>query len=318
MIIISLTERKKTAYELRGFLIKNIPECESVICIGVNELEAYIEETRTATFIFSTWNMASLSRDEIQRFFPNLKAIFYVGGDTTYFAGPFTELGIEIFDARNENSRPVSEFVVAQILLANKGYFQACRKYTRLPNYFGFHKARKISRRHHGNFRSTIGLIGLGNVGLQVLKILRQFDVRIMACDPKLSTHWAAENGIEKSTLEEIFAQANVVSNHLPDAPGTRNLLDYHCFSLMPANSCFINAGRGNQVVEKDLARALREDTSRAALLDVTAHEPLFPFSAFARLPNVFLTPHIAGSQANEIDRMCLSLIERAAEHGYL
>ena len=65
--------------------------------------------------------------------------------------------------------------------------------------------------------------------------------------------------------------------------------------------STFINTGRGNQIVEDDLVKAMKEDKTRTALLDVTLKEPPIPFSPILRTKNIFLTPHIAGSQGNEI-----------------
>ena len=81
-------------------------------------------------------------------------------------------------------------------------------------------------------------------------------------------------------------------------------MLHYGLFSLMKPNATFINTGRGAQVVEADLCRAMREYPERTALLDVTWPEPPDPDSPLLTLENVFLTPHIAGSMSQEVGRM--------------
>ena len=81
-------------------------------------------------------------------------------------------------------------------------------------------------------------------------------------------------------------------------------MLDYALFSRMPRNATFLNTGRGAQVVEADLVRALREAPDRTAVLDVTFPEPPAADSPLNALPNVFLTPHIAGSKGREVERM--------------
>lgn len=81
-------------------------------------------------------------------------------------------------------------------------------------------------------------------------------------------------------------------------------MLNYRLFSRMKNNAVFINTGRGAQVVEEDLVRALREQPDRTAVLDVTMPEPPQPGHPFYEMPNVFLTPHIAGSTGDEVHRM--------------
>ena len=114
----------------------------------------------------------------------------------------------------------------------------------------------------------------------------------------------AAELGVEKCELEELFERAFVVSNHLANNAQTQGMLNYCNFSRMRENAVFINTGRGAQVVEDDLARVLRERPDLTALLDVTYPEPPADDHPFYTLPNCLLTPHIAGSAGDEVARM--------------
>ena len=116
--------------------------------------------------------------------------------------------------------------------------------------------------------------------------------------------------GIEKTGLPELFERAYVVSNHLPDLPATRGVLDGSLFERMRLDATFINTGRGAQVVEADLADVLARRPDLTALLDVTLPEPPTPDSPLYVLPNVQLTSHIAGSLNDEVVRMADYMIE--------
>ncbi len=90
----------------------------------------------------------------------------------------------------------------------------------------------------------------------------------------------------------------------MANVPQTIKILNYELFSLMQQNSVFINTGRGAQVDEDGLIRALKENPSQTAILDVTDPEPPSDDSELWTLPNAYLTPHIAGSMGNEVARM--------------
>ena len=120
----------------------------------------------------------------------------------------------------------------------------------------------------------------------------------------------AAKLGVRLTTLEEIFSECEVISNHLANNERTQNMLNYDLFSLMHDNATFINTGRGAQVVEADLVRALKEKSHCCAILDVTYPEPPAADSPFYQMENVFLTPHIAGSLGDEVVRMAEYMLE--------
>jgi phosphoglycerate dehydrogenase-like enzyme len=122
--------------------------------------------------------------------------------------------------------------------------------------------------------------------------------------DPFLSDERAGELGVEKCSLVELFERAFVVSNHLANNIETKGMLNYALFSRMIENAVFINTGRGAQVVESDLARALEERPDLTALLDVTVCEPMEEGNPFYALENCIVTPHIAGSAGDEVARM--------------
>jgi len=251
-------------------------------------------------FIFSTWGMPSMSEDDVRRCFPALKAVFYAAGSVQHFARAFLNCGVRVFSAWAANAVPVAEVCLAQILLANKGFYQSAtlqKQQQRQP-------ARAHTDAQPGNFGATVGLISCGKIATLTAQLLQPFDVQVLVYSNYLDEQRAAELGVTKCGLEELFTRCNTISNHLPDNEKTRGMLGYDFFKRMLPNATFINTGRGAQVVEADLVRALTEEPNRTAVLDVTHPEPPEPDSELYTLPNVVLTPHIAGSTGRETARM--------------
>lgn len=271
-------------------------------CLKKSDFDAVKEELAAVEYVFSTWGMLALSAEEIREYLPACKAVFYAAGSVQYFARPFLENGIAVHSAWAANGVPVAEYTFAQIVLATKGFFHRLHK----PGSGYVWTNRNIYVDFPGNYDVTVGIIGAGMIGKMVIERLhRDLDgVRVVVFDPFLSDTAAAELRVEKCPLEELFAQSDVISNHLANNPQTVGILDAHLFDRMKPNTTFINTGRGAQVVEADMIAALRADSSRAAVLDVTYPEPPHEDSPLYTLDNVYLTPHIAGSLGNEVRRM--------------
>jgi phosphoglycerate dehydrogenase-like enzyme len=251
-------------------------------------------------YIFSTWGMSTFSADEIKSFFPNLKAIFYAAGTVQYFARPFLQNNVKIFSAWAANAVPVAEYTLSQILLANKGFFHL----SALRSGGDTEISEKLKNKFPGNYDVTVGIIGAGMIGKKVINLLKPFKIKTVVFDPFLSDNNAKKLGTEKVGLKKLFSVCEIVSNHLANNEQTKGMLNYSLFSQMKPYSTFINTGRGAQVVEDDLIKALTERPDIYAVLDVTYPEPPCAGSRLYSLPNCILTPHIAGSIGNEVHRM--------------
>ena len=262
------------------------------------------DSIKDCEYIFSTWYMPKFTEEEVAKYLPKLKAIYYAAGTVKYFAEPFLKKGVRVFTAASANGIPVAEFTASQIILANKGYFQAQRAYKWPIWRRGFLKARGYAERKYGNYGSKVGLLGCGAIGSKVVELLKPYKIEVFVYDPYLSDARIEALGVKKISLKELFRNCDVVSNHLPDIPETKGMINYELLSSMKPTATFINTGRGAQVDEKALNKVLRRHKDMCALLDVSSHEPLWPWSPLYRRKNVFLTPHIAGSLSNEVERM--------------
>lgn len=262
--------------------------------------------------VFSTWGMPVFSEDEIARALPDLKAVFYAAGTVKAFALPFLRRGIQVFSAWAANAVPVAEYTVAQIILANKGFFGAQRRF---DSRAGFGTAKDYASHFPGSYGCKVGLVGAGMIGRLVAELLKAYRLEVLVYDPYLAEEKAAELGVRQVPLETLFSECRIVSNHVANIPETVGMFDYALFSRMPQYATFLNTGRGAQVIEEDLARVLKERPDLTAVLDVTWPEPPEAGHPFYQLENCILTPHIAGSSGDEVVRMAAYMVEECRRY---
>jgi phosphoglycerate dehydrogenase-like enzyme len=155
-----------------------------------------------------------------------------------------------------------------------------------------------------GAYGSTVGLVSLGMVGRLVRERLRPFDLRVAAYDPYVTSEEARVLGVDLMSLEDLFASSEVVSLHAPLLPETEGMILGSHLASMKWNAALINTSRGAVVREAEMVEVLEERPDLWAVLDVTNPEPPEPGSRLYNLPNVVLTPHIAGSLGSECRRM--------------
>ena len=231
--------------------------------------------------------------------------MFYAAGNVKAFAPSLIENGIILVSAWAINAIPPAEMCLSQILLSLRGYFRTVRQYREHKSF----EAKTYWR--PGVMDETVGLIGLGYIGSLLREKLRDYPVKVIAHDPFLTDKRAAELDVTPVSLQDLFARAYIVSNHIPDLESTRGVLDRKLFASMRDGATFINTGRGAQVVEADLIAVLKARPDLTALLDVTWPEPPAPDSELWRLPNVVISPHIGGTTGHEVVRLADCAIER-------
>lgn len=276
--------------------------------ITSQNLEEYGKLLQKTEYLFSTWGMPSLSGEQIEEYLPALRAVFYGAGSVQSFARPFLERGIRVFSAWGANAVPVAEYTTAQIVLAGKGFFQCVDRYRKE----GREEARKFTDAQPCNYHIKVGILGAGMIGRMILERLKAYEVEVLVYDPFVSDEILESFHAKRADLKTIFRECQIISNHIANLPATVGMLKYEHFSAMKKNATFLNTGRGAQIVEEDLIRALQEEPDRTAVLDVTFPEPPLPDSPLNTMRNVFLTPHIAGSMNHEVARMGKYMAEEA------
>lgn len=256
--------------------------------------------------IFSTWNMPMLEADALPELFPNLRHLYYAAGSVKYFAEPFVRCGVELHSAASVNASPVAEYAAALIILASKGFFRS-----RVTTLNHFYRAKRAADLFPGNYHSTVGILGFGNVGREVASLLHErTELDLIAYDPYVDEGVCASLGVRETSLQGLFAASDVITNHLPDTEETRGMIAAELLSSMKPTATFINTGRGAQVNEAALARVLSSHPLQTAILDVTDPEPVRPWSRLLRRKNVYITPHVAGSLGNEKRRLGEAMLD--------
>lgn len=256
-----------------------------------------------ADVIFSGWKGPLLD----EKFFelaPKLKAVFYGAGTMGYILTPAVwERGIVVTSALEANAVPVAEYTLAVILLSLKHFWSLSRQMKAvhsLPDRNGT----------PGAYGSTVGLVSLGAIARNLLKLLKPFDLNVLVYDPFLSATEAASLGVERVSLEEIFRRSDVVSLHTPVFPETVGMITGRHIASMKLGATFINTARGELVREAEMIQVLCDRPDLQAVLDVTFPEPSAADSPLYKLENVVLTPHIAGSAGKECRRMGRYMVE--------
>jgi len=151
---------------------------------------------------------------------------------------------------------------------------------------------------------TTLGLVGLGRIGRAMATRAVAFGMAVIAFDPATDADFDASHGIRRAGLDDLQAAADVVSLHLPLTPETRGLFDRLAFARMKPGSILINTARGGLVVEDDLHAALVSGHLAGAGLDVFESEPPRPANPLLSLPNVVVSPHLAGADARAMADM--------------
>lgn len=239
---------------------------------------------------------------------PRLRYVLHAAGSVKHHIGEACwERGLLVSSAADANAIPVAEYTVAMIVLANKRILQIAR---------ALHTTRTDVLPEQlfpdmGNYRKRVGIIGASKIGRHVIRLLAPYELDVVVADPYLSAAEATALGVELVSLDELVASSDVVSLHAPSLPSTKNMFDAGRIGLMRPGATFINTSRG-ELVDQDALLARLERGDLYAVLDVTTPWVLPSESRFYTHPNVLLTPHVAGSLGNELERMAASAVDEA------
>jgi D-3-phosphoglycerate dehydrogenase len=207
--------------------------------------------------------------------------------------------GVAVFNAPFSNTRSVAELTLAEAVMLMRGIVDK----SIAAHAGGWDKSAANSWEMRGK---TLGIIGYGNIGSQLSVLAEAFGMRVLYHDH--TGKLPHGNATPAASLDQLLAQSDVVTIHVPETPATMGLMGARQFAAMKPSAVFINNARGTVVDVPALAAALRERRILGAAVDVFPEEPKRngePFvSELQGLPNVILTPHIGGSTAEAQDRI--------------
>lgn len=214
--------------------------------------------------------------------------------------------GIPVFNAPYSNTRSVAELVLGQLILLLRGIPEK----NALVHRGGWSKSAEGSYEARGK---TLGIVGYGSIGTQLSVLAESLGMKVIYFD--VITKLPLGNARQVANMQELLAQSDVVSLHVPELPSTKNIMRAEQFAQMKKGAIFINAARGTCVDIDDLAAAIESGHLNGAAIDVFPKEPkandeefLSPLRAF---DNVILTPHIGGSTQEAQANIGLEVAEK-------
>ncbi len=200
-----------------------------------------------------------------------------------------TKKGVIVLNAPEGNTMAATEHSVAMMMSMARNIPQA-------------HATMQEGKWERGKFMGvelrgkTLGILGLGRIGTGVAKRALALEMRVLAYDPFINVEAAQALGIEVAEMDEIFAQADFITLHLPKTNQTKNLITKDVFAKMKKGVRIVNCARGGVINEADLAAAVKEGIVAGAAIDVFESEPIQEGNPLIGLPNVIVTPHLGAS----------------------
>jgi D-3-phosphoglycerate dehydrogenase len=217
-----------------------------------------------------------------------------------------TERGIVVMNTPYGNSITAAEHTIA-MMFALARQIPAADRSTQAGKW---QKSRFMGVELSGK---TLGIIGCGNIGAIVADRAQGLKMKVIAYDPFLSPERAVELGVERVSLDELYARADFITLHTPLTETTRNLIDRHALARMKRGVRIINCARGGLIVEPDLAAALDEGQVAGAAIDVFVEEPATQNPLFGR-DNFVATPHLGAATSEAQENVALQIAEQMAD----
>ncbi len=254
------------------------------------------------------WGCPTLTAEVLEAA-PRLRLFAYAAGTVKWqVTDAVWDRGIVVTSAAAANAVPVAEYALAMILLANKGvlaFREQLRSGAHLP----------VDPSRVGNRDKVVGIVGASFVGRRLIELLRPFELHVLVYDPYLGPDEAERLGVQRvDDLDELCARVDVLSLHAPDVPATRGMIGAAQLALLRDGATLLNTARPALVDHEALLAEARRGRVQV-ILDVTDPEPLPPDHPLLGLPNVFVTPHVAGSMGTELPRLAELAVEEVERY---
>ncbi len=254
-----------------------------------------LEIMKDADVVITSWGSPAITA-QLLEVAPGLKLVAHAAGSVKPVVTPeMFSRGVRIVSAAHVLSSGVSETALGFTIAAAK-------------NLFGLNfQTHRGGWEHTGiteMYDITVGVAGLGIAGRHYAELLQAFDVEVIGYDPGVSAEQMEKLGVRKVSLEEVFAQSDILSIHAPELPSTYHMVNAQSLASMKDGAILINTARGSLVDEEALVEALTNGKLKCACLDVTDPEPPLADSPLRKLENCILTPHLAGQASNGLCRV--------------
>jgi phosphoglycerate dehydrogenase-like enzyme len=270
--------------------------------VRIDELDSpiAIEKLKNADILLTSWGAPQLTAERLGNA-QSLKAVIHAAGSVQgLVSDEVWRRGIRVSNAADVNAIPVAEFTLAAIILAGK----------KAPFLAADPAAAQAGWGHRNgygdlsNYRRTIGVVGFSRIGRRVVRLLDTLDhARCLVADPFADPDEVRRAGGDPVSLHDLLPRCDVLSLHAPENAQTKGMIGAAELARLPDHATVINTARGSLIDAAALAAECRSGRL-FAILDVTDPEPLPLGDPLRSVPNIMITPHIAGSLGTEILRL--------------
>lgn len=251
---------------------------------------------KDADYVITSWGCPSLTEEFLNEA-PNLKLLLHAAGSVKgVVSDDLWDRNIRVSSSAEAIGQGVAETALGLTIVSLKNLWNLS-KFTREGEWAkGKEQVKELTD-------IKIGVISGGRVGQHYVRLMKNFDVEILLYDPSLSEEAIADIGAKKASFEEVLKECDLISIHAPSIEATNNMFNKKTLAMMKDDAIIINTARGSIINEQDLIEELKKGRLFACL-DVTEPEPPAADHPFRSLPNVILTPHIAGVVNNGMHRI--------------
>lgn len=287
--------------------IKRMESLGEVVLGEGSDRESVKKAIAGATIAITTWGNTQLDAD-ILSVCPDLKLVCHAAGSVKpIVCDDLWNKGVRVTASAAMLSMGVSETALGFTIAASKNFFALNENLHNGGWAEGKENIREL-------YELNIGVIGGGWAGRHYIELMQAFDVDIFLYDPFVTEEQCEKMGCKKASLEEVLKESDIISIHAPSIPETNNMFNAETLALMKKDAVLINTARGSIIDEKALYEHMKAGNLKYACLDVFEPEPPAADHPLRSLPNVIMTPHLAGLAANglkKIGKHCCEEIER-------
>jgi D-3-phosphoglycerate dehydrogenase len=245
---------------------------------------------------------------------PGLMGVIAYGAGYDHIdANALSGRGIKVCNCRGENAQAVAELAFG-LLLSLLRQIHRADPWVRAGEWVKAGRAFPEWASGQELWRKTLGIIGLGQIGLRVARIAKGFEMKIVAYDPFIDPKLYVQMGVEFVSLTELLSRADAVTLHVPLTSATEKILDSRAFAGAKRGMVLVNTCRGKVIEEGALIEALRTGRVKGAALDVFAEEPLPSGHPLTQLENVILSPHMGALSQEAGDRLSDAVARQARD----
>ena len=280
---------------------KTIDRLSKIGEVVINEGGTSAEEVKKvlagATFCVTSWGNQPLDADVLS-VCPELKLLVHAAGSVKpVVSDDLWEKGVRVSSSAPMLSMGVSETALGFTIAASKNFFNLNANLHAGGWAEGKEDIREL-------YELTVGVISGGWAGRHYIELLRPFNVDILLYDPFITEERAQAMGCRKASFEEVLKQSDIVSIHAPSIPETFHMFNAETLSLMKKDAVLINTARGSIIDEAALYAHMKAGNLKYACLDVFDPEPPAVDNPLRTLPNVIMTPHLAGLANNGLKKI--------------